>query len=335
MNQARLKIDISSQNLFDLNDLRCGVNNEEFVRHIQSKQYALLHVSDIYRLYEESLYLSKAFFSLSDNEKGTAILTDNEYQGYISGDFNGNVVNALVHEVAKRERGWVSKGNVNSRMPKEYFQYGHELKQDEICEGWIQNVWPQEGLIQGFKEVKLRLLSLYDNVHEVIFHCIENVLGIPEILMWPRNVMVRDTYYIPVNEDSVAVRNACHVDLGEITLIHVEPGLEILIDDEWSEFDSEKWCSDIILCITGLALEIKSGGVIKASPHRVVCHDRLSGSKVRYSCVSFGNGGVNDILKPQLKMNNSMKEYLPIKRNILPLVGNKKYTETIKEKRCL
>lgn len=270
---------------------------------------------DLHESYAASMAAGKEFFALAVSQK-------NEVDGaaFFRAHHNDRRADFL-----GKERGWSRSG----ARAKEYFQYGPEVRRGD--ESFIPNIWPTGDFGREFRLVKLDHLARLCAVHRAMFGVLGSVLNKDKIAESPDSILCRDSHFLPTTQSSV-VRNKAHVDLCEGTLIHVEPGLQLyqgearepadVVDDAagWQDVSGAG-----LLFIPGLALEIRTGGALRATWHRVV--SRVSAEQSRYSIVSFGHADVDDVLGPDLvpRGHEPARHYEPISREQLTVMGGLEY----------
>jgi isopenicillin N synthase-like dioxygenase len=331
-----------------------GSTGNHLVDKLKKDRALFIRVSHYNDVHEESARLSRLFFALPQEEKHSALGVHffRRHCGdlRLSTSFLGETYCASAAELFGKERGWVPTGESNTKVRKEYFQFGFEVGAPVESRGnLIQNVWPLGDFGRYFKRVKLRHLDLFCTLHLAIFRAMSRHFfnGCSDRFhTWPANILCRDTHYLPQQtscevgiNSNYHVRNLPHIDLGEGTLIKVENGLQIYTgrctdaesifnDVAGWKFIDESGCSpDDLLYIPGLALEIRSGGKIPATWHRVVAETDTGAAHPRYSIVSFGNAGTYDILAPfdSRRDERQAYAYIPIQRDHLPIIGNGVY----------
>ncbi len=331
-----------------------GSTADHLVDKLKKDRAIFIRMSDYDDVHKESVRLTRLFFALPEEEKHSALGVHFFRRQCgdlrLSTSFLGETYCASAAELFGKERGWVPTGQSNTKVRKEYFQFGLEGGASVESQGdLIHNVWPIGDFGRYFNRIKLRHLDLFCTLHLAIFRAMSRHFfnGCSDRFhTWTANILCRDTHYLPQQTNCEAringgchVRNLPHVDLGEGTLIKLENGLQIYTGScagadsiskdvaGWKFIDESGCGPNDLLYIPGLALEIRSGGKIPATWHRVVAETDTGAAHARYSVVSFGNAGTYDILAPFESRRDERQacNYIPIRRDHLPIIGNGVY----------
>lgn len=330
-----------------------SVTGRSMLEMLANNRALIIKVPGYGGLHQRSIDLARWFFNQPYEAKATAdgcrFFSEKFRDADIQFEFAGESYRRMTADVYGKERGWTPLGKSNSAVRNEMFQYGCEKLPSGRDEPALQNVWPTCANADRFVSAKRALMDRMESLHRSLFSVISaGLFGgcTTRLCSEDVNIFCRDTHYFPKPQampsceaqESIWVRNNAHVDLGETTLIKVEPGLQLytgrateyeyIINDSkgWCEIEASAFEQDDLLLITGLALEIRLGGAVPAVWHRVVGTTSKESADSRYSIVSFGNAGSNDLLTPLVP---GRREYIPIHRNHLPLVGNRGYVAAL------
>lgn len=342
MNLHRLHVD-------ELNEAP-GSAGDRLLTALRVSGACILEVPQYGVLHSRSLAAARWLFSLDSLSKQfpSTPAADAQAAADVSCEFGGMTFRRAASEVFALERGWVPPGRSSSGVAKEYFQYGHDIPNTVTRSSRLMNVWPDCVGAQEFRASKLEYVNVVTRAHVAMCRAVSAALfdGRTDAFhRSPLNLICRDTRYLPRPSSEGAkketwIRNKPHVDLGEWTLIKVEKGFELLDGDSsdhgrnpdesnaWAPVPPQAFGADEVLVIAGLALEIRLGGAVRAVWHRVVGSPE-GPPESRYSIVTFGNAGLDDVLSPIPGKSESSRHYPAIRRDELPIVGNRAYMRVL------
>jgi len=304
-------------------------------------------------LHAASLRETERFFLASEEVKATAdgLLHFKNIHGHAVVELRHGplVLRPTIAELLAQERGWVRRGQSPSKADKEYFQYGTLGESvPKKVRALKHNVWPIGGTSwRYFKSIKEQQLAVHDHIHKLMIEFLQPQVSPLSFLSNSaaqlREVICRETLYHPSTKplQPRCIRNPPHVDLSNGTLIcHVE-GLQLycgihrrredICQDElhWFDVDTRLLNSNSLIYMVGLATEISSRGEYSAVWHRVTSGNRNQVAAPRMSIVSFGNAGIDDLLDGGVDQRSGRSVYPTIARNLLPVLGNKAYCDSI------
>ena len=291
---------------------------------LQRQRACVISIPGFSNLYNASCQQSLEFFDLPLNRKAA-----------IMGIADSDIARVRKHPC---ERGWKPSGSSKTGALKEYFQYGLDVDEGQAIP---RNTWPEWDGLGAFRFAKTAVLDAFVGAHLALFRALESdaaMLRLEHFYSWPANILCRDTHYIAPSQASIGAGAAFwstpHVDLAELTLLKPERGLELYLGSSadpgevnsatanWARVEHDSFSEDELLCIGGLAMEIRSGGRVRATWHRVI-RDSLGD---RYSIVSFGNAGVVDVLSaPKTREETGFNRYESISRPSLADIGSEEY----------
>jgi isopenicillin N synthase-like dioxygenase len=216
----------------------------------------------------------------------------------------------MFSEAAKGNRGYIPFGMEKAKdagIPdlKEFYHVGQDITSDHrFYNEYGPNLWPSEALSADLRDFRLDVSALYKSFEHCgknILSCLASHLGLDSDFFNPivtdGNSILRMIHYPPIGMHNAqvksgAVRAAAHEDINLLTLLPsaTDGGLQILrrSDNKWIDVSEGP---DELIIDTGDMFERLTGGVVRATTHRVmnpsVERDPSAFERPRYSMPFF------------------------------------------------
>lgn len=246
----------------------------------------------------------KLFFQLSSDEKAKIDVSKSRvFRGYT--DFKNETLNPKVQTEPDTKEGYYAGKHVDETSR----DYGLDSFQGP-------NQYPSKELLPDFREILDKYYFEMSKLSQNFLKYIALVLKMTlEELQAKFNNPVAILRLLHYNERKSNIEKgifACgdHSDYGLITFLLTDgvPGLEVLIDGQWSEVDDVEGSFVVNL---GDMLERFSNGKVKSTKHRVI--NKLG--KERYSVPFFFEPNSSTIIDPLTNFidENHPKKFAPVK----------------------